>query len=130
MSTDHQATALLIQMMPLLMREFRIRLDPELFFADRQYADTVIGLAADDGASERLRGIAECLRIRLLRLTAGPAGAARSLPMAAAPEPTLPTQAPAAAAAAAPAPSPPAAAAADAGRDDGGAARRYVRSLR
>ena len=125
MSTDHQATALLIQMMPLLMREFRIRLDPELFFADRQYADTVIGLAADDGASERLRGIAECLRIRLLRLTAGPAGAARSLPMTPAPEPEPPP----AHAAAAPLPAAAAPAAAT-GPEDSGTQRRYVRSLR
>jgi hypothetical protein len=78
MQADNQATALVIQMMPLLMREFQVRLDPQLFFSDPQYADTVIGLATDEGSSDRLRGIGESLRIRLARLTAGPAGAARS----------------------------------------------------
>ena len=90
MQTDHQAIALLIRMMPLMRREFQIRLDPQRFFADPHYAAKIIGLATDGArSSERLRAIGECLRTYLGQVTAGPIGAARSVPAA----PQAPTQA-------------------------------------
>ena len=87
MQTDNQATALLIRMMPLMWRELQIRLDPQRFFTDPHYAETIIRLATDAaGASERLRAIGERLRHCLGQMTAGPAGAARSAPAQAAPQ--------------------------------------------
>lgn len=126
MKTDHQATALLIQMMPLLMREFRMRLDLELFLADGGYADSVLEMAARDGASQRLRHLADSLRHRLMRATAGAHGAARSLPAAASAS-VAPAALPGAAA---PAQAPRSRSPGDGEADGAGGRSRYVRSLR
>ena len=91
MGTDTIATKLVIQIMPLLMREFQIKVDPQLLFADRIYADSVIELAGT-ASNERLRTYAALLRDRLRALAAGPIGAARSssvdFALDAAPSPT------------------------------------------
>lgn len=80
MKNDSIATTLVIQIMPLVMREFHVKVDPQLFFSDSGYADSVIGLAGG-ATNERLRQYAIQLRDRLRALGAGPAGAARSVPL-------------------------------------------------
>ena len=77
MGTDTIATKLVIQIMPLLMREFQVKVDPQLLFSDRIYADSVIELAGTAN-NERLRTYAALLRERLRALGAGPVGAVRS----------------------------------------------------
>ena len=77
MTIDSVATRLVIQMMPLLWREFQVKLDPDLVFSDGKYADTVLDLA-NSATSERLRAFSQQLRARLRELAGGPAGAVRS----------------------------------------------------
>lgn len=77
MATDTQAMTLLIRLMPLMQREFSLRVDPSSFFSDSGYRDAVLGSAL--GAAEpRLRGYAEQLRARLAEIGKGPPGALRS----------------------------------------------------
>jgi len=77
MATDTQAMGLLIRMMPLMVREFSLRVDPMQFFADSGYATSVLA-AADDAKEPRLRDYATQLRQRMSELGAGPPGAVRS----------------------------------------------------
>ena len=81
MKNDSIATTLVIQIMPLVMREFHVKVDPQQLFSDSRYADSVIDLAGS-ATNERLRGYACQLRDRLRELGAGAAGAARSVPLA------------------------------------------------
>ena len=77
MATDTQAMTLLIRLMPLMQREFSLRVDPSSFFSDSGYRDAILGSAL--GAAEpRLRGYAEQLRARLAELGKGSPGALRS----------------------------------------------------
>jgi hypothetical protein len=119
MDHDVVATTLVIQIMPLLMREFHVKLDPQLMLSDAAYANTVFELAGS-ASNERLRGYAQQLRDRLGTLTAGPAGALRSAPVDFIVDvPAVSNIAPAPQAPAAPAPAP-----------SEGAPTRYIRSLR
>lgn len=77
MATDTQAMTLLIRLMPLMQREFSLRIDPGSFFADPGYRDAIIGSALT--ASEpRLRGYAEQLRSRMAELSRGTPGVLRA----------------------------------------------------
>jgi len=76
-ATDTQAMTLLIRLMPLMQREFSLRVDPGSFFADSGYREAILGSAL--GAAEpRLRGYAEQLRARLVELGKGTPGVVRS----------------------------------------------------
>ncbi len=63
-SFDSIATNLVIQVMPLLMREFQVRLDPHQLFSDPAYADHMLQLAGT-ARSERLKTCAALLQERL-----------------------------------------------------------------
>jgi hypothetical protein len=76
-ATDTQAMTLLIRLMPLMQREFSLRVDPGSFFADSGYREAILGSAL--GAAEpRLRSYAEQLRARLVELGKGTPGVVRS----------------------------------------------------
>lgn len=77
MATDTQAMTLLIRLMPLMQREFSLRVDPGSFFTDSGYREAIIGSALT--ASEpRLRGYAEQLRARMAELSRGTPGVLRT----------------------------------------------------
>jgi hypothetical protein len=76
-ATDTQAMGLLIRMMPLLLREFALRVEPAQFFADTGYAQAILD-TAETATEPRLKGYAAQLRERMAALSAGPPGAARS----------------------------------------------------
>jgi hypothetical protein len=101
MATDTQAMSLLIRMIPLMQREFSLRIEPIIFFDDSGYRTAIIDSALQS-AEPRLAGYAQQLRARLAEVSAGPPGAVRSStqPSGAA------TAAPVAGAAAGPPPSP------------------------
>jgi hypothetical protein len=111
---DSAATTLMIQIMPLLMREFQVKLDPQLLFSDPNYAEHMLRLAST-ARNERLKHYAGLLHERLRILGAGPIGALRSseAPPPAISPPPPPTVAPEAAPGDSPAPAP-----------------KYIRSLR
>jgi hypothetical protein len=77
MATDTLAMSLLIRLMPLMQREFALRVDPGVFFADEGYREAVLGSALE-AAEPRLRGYAEQLRQRLTAIGYGSPGALRS----------------------------------------------------
>lgn len=77
MATDTQAMGLLIRMMPLMQREFSLRIEPTMFFDDSGYRAAIIDNALQS-TQPRLVGYAQQLRERLAELSAGPAGALRS----------------------------------------------------
>lgn len=111
MATDTQAMGLLIRMMPLMQREFSLRIEPSMFFDDSGYRTAIIDNALQS-TEPRLVGYAQQLRDRLAELSKGPPGALRSAaPPAAPPGP-----------AAAPAPAEP--------RPDPSVPRKYVGRLR
>jgi hypothetical protein len=77
MATDTVAMSLLIRLMPLMQREFALRVDPAIFFTDEGYREAVLNSALE--ASEpRLRGYAAQLRQRLVAIGFGSPGALRS----------------------------------------------------
>jgi hypothetical protein len=77
MATDTQAMSLLIRMIPLMQREFSLRIEPVIFFDDSGYRTAIIDSALQS-AEPRLVGYAQQLRARLAEISAGPAGAVRS----------------------------------------------------
>jgi hypothetical protein len=77
MATDTQAMGLLIRIMPLMMREFAMRIEPTQFFNDSGYAAAVLE-TAEQSAQERLQRYAQELRARMAALAEGPRGALRS----------------------------------------------------
>jgi hypothetical protein len=77
MATDTQAMGLLIRMMPLMLREFAMRIEPSQFFADSGYADAILSTASQ-AQEPRLQTYAQQLRTRLAELGKGPPGAVRS----------------------------------------------------
>lgn len=77
MATDTQAMGLLIRIMPLMMREFALRIEPTQFFSDSGYAAAILD-TAEQSAQERLQRYARELRARMSALAAGPPGALRS----------------------------------------------------
>lgn len=77
MATDTQAMGLLIRIMPLMMREFALRIEPTQFFSDSGYAAAILD-TAEQSAQERLQKYARELRERMSTLAAGPPGALRS----------------------------------------------------
>ncbi len=90
MATDSQAMGLLIRMMPLMQREFSLRIEPAMFFDDSGYRDAIID-NAQQSAEPRLAGYAGQMRARLAELSAGrPARAVRSAKPAPAPAPAPP----------------------------------------
>ncbi len=112
MATDTQAMGLLIRMMPLMQREFSLRIEPAMFFDDSGYRTAIIDNALQS-KEPRLVGYAQQLRDRLAAISKGPPGALRSV------APPAGTAAPAAPAAAAEPPPP-----------DPGVPRKYVGRLR
>jgi hypothetical protein len=115
MAIDTQAMGLLIRMMPLVQREFSLRIEPTTFFDDSGYRTAIIDSALQS-AEPRLVDYTNKLCARLAELSAGPPGALRSS------TPATGAVAPAASAAAAAA-EPPAPAPTD-------APRKYVGRLR
>ncbi len=97
MATDTQAMSLLIRMIPLMQREFSLRIEPVIFFDDSGYRTAIIDSALQS-VEPRLVGYAQQLRARLAEISAGPPGAVRS---------SAPASGPAVPAAPAPAPPPP-----------------------
>lgn len=81
MATDTLAMGLLIRMMPLVQREFSLRIEPTIFFDDTGYRTAIIDSALQS-SQPRLVGYAQQLRERLAQLSAGPPGALRSAPAA------------------------------------------------
>ena len=77
MATDTQAMGPLIRIMPLMMREFAMRIEPTQFFNDSGYAAAVLE-TAEQSAQERLQRYAQELRARMSALAEGPRGALRS----------------------------------------------------
>jgi hypothetical protein len=119
MAFDTQAMGLLIRMMPLVQREFSLRIEPTTFFDDSGYRTAIIDSALQS-AEPRLVDYTHKLCARLAELSAGPPGALRSsTPATGAAAPAAPP----AGAAAAPAAEPPPPAPTD-------APRKYVGRLR
>ncbi len=115
MATDTQAMGLLIRMMPLMQREFSLRIEPAMFFDDSGYRTAIIDNALQS-KEPRLVGYAQQLRDRLAAISKGPPGALRSV------APPAGTTAPAAPAAPTPA--------AETPPPDPGVPRKYVGRLR
>jgi hypothetical protein len=78
-TTDTQAMGLLIRMLPLVQREFSLRVDPTTFFGDSGYRDAILDSALNS-SEPRLQTYASQLRQRLIDIGKGPAGALRSSP--------------------------------------------------
>jgi hypothetical protein len=106
-TTDTQAMGLLIRMLPLMQREFSLRVDPVTFFGDSGYRDAILDSALNS-AEPRLKSYAEQMRQRLGELGRGPPGALRSAPAQRDFERTVPGALPPPAAAAPPTARPPA----------------------
>lgn len=88
MATDTQAMTLLIRLMPLMQREFSLRIDPSNFFADPGYREAIIGSALT--ANEpRLRSYAEQLRARMAEISRGTPGVLRTPANSATPPPAF-----------------------------------------
>jgi hypothetical protein len=116
-ATDTQAMGLLIRMIPLIQREFSLRVEPTIFFDDSGYRKAIIDSALTS-AEPRLVDYTSKLVARLAELSAGPPGALRSSTPAKGAAPAAPA-APGAPAAEPPPPPPPA-----------DAPRKYVGRLR
>jgi hypothetical protein len=76
-ATDTQAMGLLIRMIPLIQREFSLRVEPTIFFDDSGYRKAIIDSALTS-AEPRLVDYTSKLVARLAELSAGPPGALRS----------------------------------------------------
>ena len=77
MATDTQAMGLLIRMMPLMQREFALRIEPAMFFDDSGYRSAILDNALQS-AEPRLVTYAQQMRERMAQIGAGPVGALRS----------------------------------------------------
>lgn len=93
MAHDPTLLSTIIQMMPLLMREHHVHVDPDMMLADRTYADQILRLA-ETTTNERLLRLAAQLRSVLQQMAHGAPGGVRSphvpVKAAAAPEPQAP----------------------------------------
>jgi hypothetical protein len=80
MTEQDNVTTLVIQIMPLLMREFKFKLDSFKMVSDPDYAQSIFHLTRSSG-NERLRDYAERLRHRLVEIENGYEGVAHSQPL-------------------------------------------------